>query len=93
MTMKKEENMTKIQIAVLTHGFIYVGIITHADGYIEIKNAKNIRRWGTTKGLGQLAIQGPQKETILDETGTVRAPLHSLIFILDCQEKAWQQIF
>ena len=86
--------MTKIQIAVLINGFVYVGLIARADdGYIEIKDAKNIRRWGTTRGLGQLAIQGPQKETILDDTGIIRVPLHSLIFILDCQEKAWQEIF
>ena len=88
--------MAKIQIAVLISGFVYVGLIAlpaQAEGYIEIRDAKNIRRWGTTRGLGQLAIQGPQKETILDETGTVRVPLHSLIFILDCQEKAWQKIF
>ena len=87
------ETTGKIQIAVLTNGFIFVGLIAHADGYVEIRNAKNIRRWGTTKGLGQLAIQGPQKDTILDEIGTVRAPFHSLIFLLDCQEKAWQGIF
>ena len=88
--------MTKIQIAVLINGFVYIGLIeplTQAESYIEIRDAKNIRRWGTTRGLGQLAIQGPQKETILDETGTIRVPLHSLIFILDCQEKAWRQIF
>ena len=85
--------MAKVQIAVLTNGFVYIGLISYVDSYIEITHAKNIRRWGTTKGLGQLAIQGPQKETILDETGTVRVPLHSLIFILDCQEKAWRQIF
>ena len=83
----------KIQIAVLTNGFVYVGHITHRGGYVNIEYAKNIRRWGTTRGLGQLAIQGVQKNTILDETGTVRVPLHSLIFILDCQEKAWQTIF
>ena len=85
--------MAKIQIATLTSGFVYVGSVSQADGYIEITQAKNIRKWGTTNGLGQLAIQGPQKETILDETGTVRVPLHSLIFLLDCQEKAWRQIF
>ena len=84
---------TKVQIAVLTNGFVYVGHVAQRDGYVEIVNAKNIRRWGTTKGLGQLAIQGPQKETILDETGVVRAPLHSVIFLIDCQEKAWRQIF
>lgn len=85
--------MEKVQIAILISGFVFVGLITQADGYIEIRNAKNIRRWGTTKGLGQLAIQGPQKETILDETGTIRVPFHSLIFTIDCQDKAWRQIF
>jgi len=34
-----------------------------------LKNASVIRRWGTSKGLGQLAIDGQQSETVLDFCG------------------------
>ena len=36
-------------------GWVFVGDCTdEADGTVTIRNAKNIRRWGTTAGLGQL---------------------------------------
>ena len=33
---------------------------------LTAKNAKVIRRWGTTNGLAQLAIEGPTRETQLE---------------------------
>lgn len=35
-----------------------------------VANAQVIRRWGTSKGLGELAA-GPLKETVLDPLGDV----------------------
>ena len=44
-------------------------------GTVTINGAKNIRRWGATKGLGQLAT-GPTTNTVADDYGTVRvAPI------------------
>lgn len=31
-----------------------------------LDNAAVVRRWGTTRGLGQLGLEGPTKETVLD---------------------------
>lgn len=75
--------MDKKQIAVLINGFIYVGHCAIKNGWLTITDAQNIRRWGTTKGLGQLALEGRQRQTIVDEVGVVRAPLHSLISLID----------
>lgn len=81
-----------IQIVVLTNGFVYVGDVQPlTDGVVPILNAWNIRKWGTTRGLGQIAIGGPTKETILDRAGTVRAPYHSVIMYIDCEVKPWQR--
>lgn len=77
------------QIAVLDRGFVYVGHCTVADGVLTITNAQCIRRWGTSAGLGQLATQGPQPATKIDPAGTVRAPLTSVMHLIDCNTSAW----
>lgn len=76
------------KIVVLDRGFVYVGAVTIADDFVTIRNAKNVRVWGTTKGLGELA-KGPTSKTVTDPTGTVRAPLRALIAIVDVELGAW----
>ena len=59
-------------IAVMDRGWVFVGFATLlADGEIRLDCAHNIHRWGTTKGLGELAVKGPLKETVLYEAGVV----------------------
>jgi len=68
------------QIVVAQRGWVFIGDVTTSDdGTITIENAKNIRRWGTTSGLGQLAAEGPQENTRLDDYGTVF--LHPLAIV------------
>jgi hypothetical protein len=77
------------QIVVLDRGFVYQGNTVSRQGdTVTIQGAKNIRRWGTTKGLGQLAADGPQAATVLDEAGTVVAPLRAVIHFIKCS-KTW----
>ena len=78
-----------LQIAVLDRGFVYVGLCAVADGVLTITRAQNVRRWGTENGLGQLATTGPTAKTKLDNTGTVRAPLSSVMHLIDCDSAAW----
>jgi len=80
--------MKKNHIVVLTNGFVYHGTIEITDGWIAIRDAKNIRRWGTKRGLGELALHGPTKETVMDEVGFVQAPLTSLVHLIECQHEA-----
>ncbi len=76
------------KIVVLDRGFVYVGA-TKIDGdFVVIQNAKNIRVWGTTKGLGEL-VSGPLQKTVLDRVGTVRAPLRALISLIDVEQGKW----
>jgi hypothetical protein len=82
----------RFSIAVLDRGFVYVGRVSIEGNWCVIADAKNIRVWGTTdKGLGWLAINGPTTETKLDDAGTVRAPLKSLIHLLDSEESKWKK--
>jgi hypothetical protein len=42
-------------------------------------NAAVIIYWGTTTGLGQLALTGKTDKTRLGELGTVHIPKHSIV--------------
>ena len=51
------------RIIAADRGWVFVGDCTdNDDGSVTIKNALNIRKWGTTKGLGQLD-NGPLENT------------------------------
>lgn len=78
-------------IVVLDRGFVYVGdaTITDDDRFVVIRDAMNIRVWGTTKGLGELAQCGPTKDTILDHVGTVKAPMRALISLIETKLIRW----
>ncbi|MEI7410100.1 hypothetical protein [Pectobacterium aroidearum] len=55
-------------IVTLQRGWIVVGNVTKSGDYLSISNAAVIERWGTTDGLGQLAISGPTSDTRLRKT-------------------------
>ena len=61
------------RIIVADRGWVFVGDCEeHEDHSVTIRNAKNIRIWGTTKGLGEL-VNGPiAGKTKYDEYGVVR---------------------
>ena len=71
-------------LVVLTGGFVYAGSPKIEEGYLYLSDAKCIRRWGTERGLGQLATQGPQEKTITDPCADVVAPVSSLIHLISC---------
>lgn len=79
---------SKASIVVLTAGFVYVGNVTFADGWVVVRNTYNIRVWGTTDGLGQL-VGGPLESTTLDHVGVLRAPLPALVSLIDVDDAAW----
>lgn len=83
-----KETEGDIKIAVLDRGFVYVGLVSQEDDFYIINNAKNIRQWGTTKGLGEL-VSGPLANTKLDNVGTVRVPSRALISLIDVEQSKW----
>lgn len=53
-------------IAVMDRGWVFIGFIMQLNnGKIRLDCCHNIHRWGTTKGLGEIAINGPTSETQL----------------------------
>lgn len=78
------------RIVVLHRGWVVVGDFSEEPGgWGMLENASVVRRWGTTKGLGELADKGPQDSTILDATPAQRFPLGAVINTIKCNESAW----
>ena len=87
--MEKKCVLQGIAIVVLDRGFVYIGKVTIEGDWCIIENAKNIRVWGTTKGLGEL-VGGPTVNTQLDQVGTVRAPMRAVISVIDVDGEKWK---
>lgn len=75
------------QIVVCQRGWVFVGQCAEEGEYLIIRDAKCIRKWGTTNGLGQLAIEGRQAGTVLDESGVVRVHKLAIVCTFDCSSK------
>jgi hypothetical protein len=87
--MDKKTVLSGFAIVVADRGFVYVGNMTWDGEFAIMEDARNIRYWGTTKGLGELALSGPTSKTILDPVGTIRIPCRAVINILDTDSKKW----
>lgn len=72
-------------IVVVESGWVFL-----ADGVEEVGDtlrltgAASIRVWGTEAGLGQIALHGPTKKTILDPCGSPIVPMGKVLFTLPC---------
>lgn len=82
------ETNNDIRIVVLPHGWVVVGEYAEAAGEVVLNRSMVIRRWGTTKGLGEL-VSGPTKSTVLDPAGTLRCAAANVVFSLPCEAGGW----
>lgn len=82
------ETKAEIRIVIAQRGFVFVGRVSREEHEIVLRDAKNLRRWGTTKGLGELWT-GPKSNTVLDEAGTVRLHPLQIVAQIDVDQKAW----
>lgn len=80
----------EIRIVILQRGWVAVGYFTQKDDECELNKASIIRKWGTTKGLGEIAQQGPTKNTVLDSCPTLRFHRMTVISTMDCVESKWK---
>lgn len=79
------------RIVVLQRGWIVVGMVVQQGDEITVSNASVIRNWGTSKGLGQLALEGPQPGTKLDPCGTVKAHIAAVVLQMESEGAKWQK--
>ncbi len=80
-----------IRIIVLHRGHVVVGEYHREGEYCRLTRGYTVRRWGTSRGLGQLAQHGPTSSTKLD--AQPETDWHSLteIMAIKCRESVWIQ--
>ena len=82
-------------IWVMDRGFVLVGRPREqrpGDDYLALTldDCATVRRWGTTRGLGQLAAEGPQPTSVLDpEPDGTQISRHYLLRRIPCTSRAW----
>ena len=74
------------KIVLVQAGWVFMGEYERTGDCVVLRAASCIRRWGTTNGIGEIALCGPTEDTVLDKCGTVTIPLTSVLGIIDCVE-------
>jgi hypothetical protein len=79
-----------LKIVVLQRGWVMIGRLERNGSECKLHNASVIRSWGTTKGLGELAIKGPLTNTKLDKCGgLVEFDYLTVVASISCEESKW----
>lgn len=78
-------NTSLRRIYVIEAGWVLAGFEkSRSSDELHITDAVCVRRWGTTDGLGQLALHGPTSNTVLDLCGEVHISPRHIRFYIEC---------
>lgn len=94
--VKKTEQITPeyagdIKIVILQRGWIMVGKFERTENECKLHQAAVIRLWGTSKGLGEIAENGPTSSTKLDKCyGIVEFDYLTVVATISVNESKWQ---
>ena len=77
----------EVRIVIVQAGWVFVGEYEYNEKLdtVFLSSASCIRVWGTTAGLGELALKGKTSKTVLDFMGEVQIPSNSVICTLKCK--------
>ena len=80
-----------LRIVIGQRGWVWIGHMEEETegNRVVLTDARCIRKWGTTKGLGEL-VDGPTAKTVLDPAGTVRLHALGIVATLDASEDGWK---
>ncbi len=81
-----------IKLVIVDNGFAYIGRTVLEGGYYIISSAANVRKAGTTRGFGQIAFDGPTKETELDRCPPVLVPAGRVCHLMEVAEDKWTKV-
>ncbi|MCK5610236.1 hypothetical protein KAR91_50655 [Candidatus Pacearchaeota archaeon] len=92
-SVSPQEIKGDIKIVVLQRGWAMVGRFERSGSDCKLHNSACIRRWGTTKGLGEIAAGGPTSKTVLDKNcGLVTFDYLTVVCTIDCEESKWASV-
>jgi hypothetical protein len=78
------------KIVILQRGWVMVGRLERNGSDCKLHNASVIRIWGTKKGLGEIASNGPTKDTVLDKCGgIVEFDYLTTVAVIAVEESKW----
>ena len=81
---------TEIKIVVLQRGWVLIGRFERTGDQCKLHQASVIRVWGTTRGLGELAKDGPTSLTKLDKCyGLVEFEALTMVLSISADESKW----
>ena len=86
-----EPKNSDIKIVVLQRGWVMIGRYSKDGDICTLENAHVIRVWGTTKGLGELALEGKQSGTKLDKAGHVEFHILTVVATVNCDDSKWDK--
>ena len=80
------------KIVVLQRGWVMVGKFERVGSECKLHKASVIRNWGTKKGLGEIATEGPKKDTVLDPCGgLVEFDYLTVVATISVNEAKWKK--
>ena len=85
-----EYKSSPVQILVLNRGWIAIGNVSEKKSKTIIQNASIIRKWGTTEGLGELAIKGKLEDTVLDKCPDITVETCNVVLTINCDQNKWK---
>ena len=85
----EEPTNSNIKIVVLQRGCVFIGRWKQEGDMCSLDNAYTIRTWGTSKGLGELALEGKKTGTKLDKAGHVEFHQLTTVAVINCSEELW----
>lgn len=90
---EEKDNNLPIKIVLLQRGWVVIGRYSEEENDMCVLNdAYVIRRWGTSGGLGQLALEGKQSETKLEKTGVVKFHKLTSVAMIEADYSIWDKV-
>lgn len=80
-----------MHLVILPRGWVMVGKCKEENNKLFLTDASVVRRWGTTKGLPELANNGPLNGTTLDGKCDMEFPTTAIIAKLKCNKASWSK--
>jgi len=85
---RPDHSDSEVRIVIAQRGWVWVGRYSEDGDRVVLADALNIRKWGTSRGLGEL-VGGPLTDTVLDPAGSVELHRLGVVASIRCEAAAW----